>query len=95
MRNSTIITREIRPALALIADLIEAFCVFLLGKSAPLWIATKRCFRVMNQLGYGTVNLSRIDWIVYKIPVMIQRVAVVRVNRVIRQPMPPITSGLV
>ncbi|OBG75377.1 hypothetical protein A5701_21005 [Mycobacterium sp. E3305] len=73
---------------------IEAFCIFLLRIRVSLRIAAIWCFGIMDKLGHVSVNLAGIDRIVGEVPVVIQRIAVVRVERLIRQSMPSVPGGL-
>lgn len=89
------VARKVHPRLTLIPNLIKAFCVLVRGVSVPIGVATEWRFGITNQLGNSAVDLRRVDWIVGEIPMIVQRLAIVGINFLVRQPMPTVSRRLV
>lgn len=95
MGDSAVITGKVHPRLTLRPHAVETFCVLLFGVRMPFGVAAERSFGITNELGDVAVDLGSVHWIVGEVPVIVQRLSVMGVNFLVRQPMPSVAGRFV
>ncbi|OBE99631.1 hypothetical protein A5775_07030 [Mycobacterium sp. 852002-10029_SCH5224772] len=86
---------EVKPVLSLGAQLVKALLVFVLRIRVPVLVAAEGRIRVLHQFPYVCAQVVRIRRVVRIVPVIVQRLAIVGVNFLVRQPMPSVARRLV